>query len=268
MKNNYLLCECECSFIEELGWMDADMRCQEAFDFFKEHFPEELCEIWFTLNDDELEDDEELDESARFNEEEWSDEEVIIEGKKWLRTRFNKETGNDEVVIIEGEKRLRGRFNPEAWSNFMYDEEGIKYAVIGDGEGSGTCYYVQVSSNNVKDKIENLLELEKEYGEFYDTMYKIAENIENDIEDIDESDLTVLSDSEVELLQNPDRMPLFKGRKPDAIDSEETSRGNNVFEALRGTSLNMIDVETADKVALAAGYKYKYSDNGINYYWE
>lgn len=222
MENNYLLCECECSFIEDLGWEADANSAQEAYDFFKENFPEELNEIWLEPDDDELEDGEEFEE----------------------------------------------RFNSEAWRCFMYDEEGIKYAVIGDGGGSGTCYYVQVSSYNVKDKIENLLELEKEYGEFYDTMYKIAENIENDIEDIDESDLTVLSDSEVELLQNPDRMPLFKGRKPDAIDSEETSRGNNVFEALRGTSLNMIDVETADKAALAAGYKYKYSDNGINYYWE
>lgn len=222
MENNYLLCECECSFIEDLGWEADANSAQEAYDFFKENFPEELNEIWLEPDNDELEDGEEFEE----------------------------------------------RFNSEAWSCFMYDEEGIKYAVIGDGGGSGTCYYVQVSSYNVKDKIENLLELEKEYGEFYDTMYKIAENIENDIEDIDESDLTVLSDSEVELLQNPDRMPLFKGRKPDAIDSEETSRGNNVFEALRGTSLNMIDVDTADKAALASGYKYKYSDNGINYYWE
>lgn len=222
MENNYLLCECECSFIEELGWEADANSAQEAYDFFKENFPEELDEIWLEPNNEELEEGEEPEE----------------------------------------------RFNPEAWSCYMYDKDGIKYAVIGDGGGSGTCYYVQVSSNNVKDKIENLLELEKINIEFSDVMTNIAKSIENDIEDIDESDLTVLSDSEVELPQNPEGAPLFKGKKPDAMDSEETSRGNIIFEALLGTRLNMIDVETVDKAALAAGYRYKYSDNGINYYWE
>lgn len=98
MENNYLLCECECSFIESLGWEADANSAQEAYDFFKENFPEELDEIWLEPNNEELEEGEEPEE----------------------------------------------RFNPEAWSCYMYDKDGIKYAVIGDGGGSGTCYYVQL----------------------------------------------------------------------------------------------------------------------------
>lgn len=98
MENNYLLCECECSFIDDLGWEADANSAQEAYDFFKENFPEELDEIWLEPNNEELEEGEEPEE----------------------------------------------RFNPEAWSCYMYDKDGIKYAVIGDGGGSGTCYYVQL----------------------------------------------------------------------------------------------------------------------------